>query len=140
NVRCSFIQEANVIAGEDVLVSQSIMHAHVRAGRSVICSGSKGLIVGGVIQAGELVSARIIGNTMSTATSVEVGVKPEHRTELLELRAKVKEDMENLDKTDKALTLLDQMAAAGQLSPDRLALRIKLTATKRQVTSECEEA
>lgn len=139
NVKCSFIQDGNVIAGEDVIVSQSIMHSHVRAEKNVICSGTKGLIVGGLIQAGDLVHARIIGNSMSTATTIEVGVKPEDRALLLELRASLKQFMQNLDKTDKALVILDQMAAAGQLTPDKLALRIKLTASKRQMTSENEQ-
>ncbi|WP_028611011.1 DUF342 domain-containing protein [Paenibacillus harenae] len=139
NVRSSFIQDGNVIAGEDVLVSQSIMHSHVRAGKNVVCSGAKALIVGGLIQAGDLVSARTIGNSMSTATSIEVGVKPEYRTELLELRTKFKQNNENLEKTDKALTILDQLAAAGQLTPDKLGLRIKLTATKRQTVLENDQ-
>ncbi|NIK75597.1 hypothetical protein FHS15_000697 [Paenibacillus castaneae] len=132
NVKCSFIQDGNVIAGNEVLVSQSIMHSHVRAGKNVVCSGAKGLIVGGLVQAGDMVSARIIGNSMSTATAIEVGVNPEYRSELLELRAKLKQNAENMDKSEKALTILDQMAAAGQLTPEKLQLRIKLTATKRQ--------
>lgn len=139
NVRSSFIQEGNVIAGEEVLVSQSIMHSHVKAGKNVICSGAKGLIVGGLVQAGDLVSARTIGNSMSTATTIEVGVKPEHREELLELRGRLKQNMENLDKTEKALTILDQLAAKGQLSPEKMALRIKLTATKRQTILENDQ-
>ncbi|MBD2870712.1 DUF342 domain-containing protein [Paenibacillus arenilitoris] len=139
NVRSSFIQDGNVIAGEDVLVSQSIMHSHVKAGRSVICSGAKALIVGGAVQAGETVTARTIGNSMSTATSIEVGVKPELRSEMIELRTRLKQGVENLDKTDKALTILDQLAASGQLTPDRLALRIKLTATKRQTVAENDQ-
>ncbi|WP_138751563.1 DUF342 domain-containing protein [Paenibacillus sinopodophylli] len=136
NVRSSFIQDSNVMAGEEVLVSQSIMHSQVRAGKNVVCSGAKGLIVGGLVQAGDLVSARTVGNSMSTATTIEVGVNPEFRTELLDLRARVKQYMENLDKTDKALTILDQLAASGQLSPEKLALRIKLTASKRQLVLE----
>ncbi|MCQ6557892.1 DUF342 domain-containing protein [Paenibacillus mendelii] len=136
NVKSSFIQDGNVSAAEDVLVSQSIMHSHVRAGGKVICIGAKGLIVGGSIQAGEGVSARTIGNTMSTATSIEVGVRPELRAELQELRQQLKTTMGNLDKTEKALVLLDQLAAAGQLSSDKMALRIKLTATKRQAVDE----
>ncbi|MUT66380.1 DUF342 domain-containing protein [Paenibacillus sp. NEAU-GSW1] len=138
NVKSSFIQDGNVIAGEDVLVSQSIMHSNVRAGRSVICSGAKGLIVGGVIQAADLVFARVIGNTMSTATTVEVGVRPEFRAELMELRSKLKQNNESLDKTEKALTILDQLAAAGQLTEDKMALRIKLGATKRLAVGENE--
>ncbi|MFB9273584.1 DUF342 domain-containing protein [Cohnella cellulosilytica] len=140
SVRCSFIQEGNVIAGEDVLVPQSIMHSNVRAGKSVKCLGAKGLIVGGTIQAGERVTARMIGNSMSTATVVEVGVRPELRQELGELRATMRQYADSLDKTEKALSMLDQMAAIGQLSGDKLALRVKLTATKRQTTEELQAA
>jgi uncharacterized protein len=136
NVKCSFVQEGNLIAGEDVIVSQSIMHSNVRAGRSVICSGSKGLIVGGLIQAGDRVTARMIGNSMSTATSIEVGVRPELRQELNDLRTAMRQLADNLDKTDKALTLLDQLASTGQLPPDKLALRIKLSATKKQAVDD----
>jgi len=134
-VKSSFIQDATVIA-EEVFVTQSIMHSTVRASKSVICKGTKGLIVGGIIQAGELVSARTIGNSMSTATVIEVGVLPELRNELVQLRAQLRTLNENLDKTDKALILLDQLAAAGQLGPDKVAMRIKLNHTKKQIIEE----
>jgi Predicted polymerase, most proteins contain PALM domain, HD hydrolase domain and Zn-ribbon domain len=138
NVRCSFIQDANVFAGEDIIVSQSIMHSNIRAARSVICYGAKGLIVGGSVQAGEIVKARTIGNTLSTATSIEVGVAPELRAELNQLRSQQRQQSESLDKTNKALALLDQMAAAGQLSGDKLLMRSKLATTKRQTVEEME--
>ncbi|AZN40879.1 DUF342 domain-containing protein [Paenibacillus albus] len=140
NVKSSFIQDGNVTAAEDIMVSQSIMHSHVRAGKSVICSGAKGLVVGGVIQAGDRVIARTIGNTMSTATTIEVGVRPELRSQLLEHRALIKQTNESLDKTEKALTLLDQLAATGQLPPDKMALRVKLNSTKRVAIEEIGRA
>ena len=136
NVKCSFIQDGNITAAEDVLVSQSILHSQVRAGRNIVCSGAKGLVVGGIIQAGERVVARTIGNTMSTATVLEVGVRPELRSELLERRTQLKLLNENLDKTEKALVLLDQLAATGQLQPDKMAMRTKLGSTKRAVLEE----
>ncbi len=139
SIKTSFVQDGNLSAGEDIIVSQSIMHSQVRAGRNVICRGAKGLIVGGVIQAGEKVEARTIGNTMSTVTSIEVGVAPELRNELLELRGRLKTITENMEKTDKALVLLEQLAANGQLSPDKLALKIKLSNTKKQASDELEE-
>lgn len=140
NVRCSFIMEGNVYAGEDVLVSQSIMHSNVRAGRSVVCSGTKGLVVGGIVQAGDKVTARMVGNSMSTATVIEVGVRPDLRQELLELRQQMRSLSENMEKTDKALALLDQMAAVGQLAPDKLAMRVKLNVTKKQSAEEIQTA
>ncbi|MFC7679580.1 DUF342 domain-containing protein [Paenibacillus sp. GCM10028914] len=139
NVKSSFVQDGNVIAGADITISQSIMHSNIRAGQNVICNGAKGLIVGGVVQAGEKVIARTIGNTMSTATVIEVGVLPELRNELSELRTQLKQQVESMDKTDKALYLLNQLAAAGQLSPDKLALRVKLNVTKKSNMSEQNE-
>lgn len=132
NLRCSFIQDGQAFAAEDILVSLSIMHSNLRAGRNIICGGAKGLLVGGVVQAGELVQARTIGNSMSTATTIEVGVHPEQRSRLTDLRKQARANAESLDKAEKALAILDQMAAAGQLTPDRMAMRIKLAATKRQ--------
>ncbi|GKU78652.1 DUF342 domain-containing protein [Paenibacillus sp. L3-i20] len=140
NVKSSFIQDGNVYAGEDVLVSQSIMHSAVKAGRNVICSGAKGLIVGGMVQAGEVVLARTMGNAMSTATTIEVGVNPQLREELLELRSTIKQSIESNEKSEKALAILDQLASAGQLTPDRLALRTKLNATKRQSVTMIDES
>ncbi|KWX75608.1 DUF342 domain-containing protein [Paenibacillus jilunlii] len=131
NVKVSFIQDGNVVAGEDVIVSQSVMHSNIRAGRDVLCNGAKGLIVGGIVQAGERVVARTIGNTMSTATAIEVGVVPELRNEINELRQELRHLLENEDKTNKALYLLNQLANNGQLSPDKVALRVKLNATKQ---------
>ena len=74
DVKSSFIQDGNVIAGASVFVSQSIMHSNIRAVQNIECNGMKGLVVGGILQAGEKVVARTIGNSMSTATVVEVGV------------------------------------------------------------------
>ncbi|MCR8642165.1 FapA family protein [Paenibacillus sp. N1-5-1-14] len=139
NVKSSFIQDAYIEAGGNITASQSIMHSTILAGNSVLCSGAKGLIVGGTIQAGEIVTCRTMGNMMSTTTVVEVGVLPEQRNELVRLKAQLKVAMDNLDKTNKALAMLDQMAMVGQLSADKMALRIKLSNTKKQVFTEQHE-
>ncbi|KOP67661.1 polymerase [Bacillus sp. FJAT-18019] len=136
DVKSSFIQDGNVIAGASVFVSQSIMHSNIRAAQNIECNGTKGLVVGGILQAGEKVVARTIGNSMSTATVIEVGVLPELRNELADLRAQLKLSVESMDKTDKALYLLNQLASSGQLSTDKLALRVKLNATKKSNMAE----
>ncbi|TJY43580.1 DUF342 domain-containing protein [Cohnella pontilimi] len=140
NIRCSFIQEGNVYAAEEIIVHQSIMHSNIRSGKNVICNGPKGLVVGGLVQAGERVIARTIGNSMSTATAIEVGVQPELRQELVDLKKQLNELRENIDKSDKALALIDQLAVTGQLSSDKLALRTKLSATKKQSTEQIQIA
>jgi uncharacterized protein (DUF342 family) len=136
NVKCSFIQDATVEAGEAVIVSQSIMHSNIRAGKTVTCKGTKGLIVGGIVQAGDRVVVRTVGNSMSTNTTIEVGVLPELRNEMIALRGQLRGISESLEKSDKALALLDQLAAAGQLGADKVALRIKLNHTKKQALED----
>jgi uncharacterized protein len=136
NVKSSFIQDGNVEAGVNVYVSQSIMHSNVRAGADILCDGAKGLIVGGHLQAGETVLARTIGNPMSTTTTIEVGVLPELRNELTTLRGQLKELVAGLDKTEKALVLLDQLASQGTLTTDKLAMRSRLTLSKKSSMRE----
>lgn len=136
NVKCAYIQDGIVEAAEDVIVTQSIMHSTVRAGSSVICNGPKGLIVGGTTQAGVRVLSRTIGNSMSTTTVIEVGVLPELRNELISLRTSLKTQTDGLQKTEKALVLLDQLAASGQLSSEKFAMRIKLQHSKRQAAED----
>lgn len=136
NVKSSFIQDATIEVAGELKVSQSIMHSTIRAGKAVDCNGAKGLIVGGTIQAGERVTARTIGNSMSTATVIEVGVLPELRNEIIHLRNQLRVYLDNMDKTDKALTLLDSLAASGQLTPDKVAMRVKLNHTKKQAIDE----
>jgi uncharacterized protein (DUF342 family) len=140
HVKCSFIQEGYVVAGEEVSVSQSIMHSNIRAGTNVVCNGTKGLIVGGNIQAGERVIARTVGNSMSTVTNIEVGVVPALRNELVDLRNQLKLQIENVEKTEKALTLLNQLAALGKLSPDKLAMRVKLNIAQKSQVKEQSQA
>lgn len=140
HLHCTFMQDANVEAGEDIEVSQAILHSKVKAGRSVNCTAGRGLIIGGSIQAGEWIAANTIGNPTNTVTVLEVGVAPELRNELQELNASVKSLSEHLKKTEQALHFLDQMAAAGTITPERQELRTKLMSTKRATESELETA
>lgn len=60
NVLCKFIENAKVISGGYV-DSEAILHSQVDAYSDVIVDGKKGFITGGIIRAGNLVSAKTIG-------------------------------------------------------------------------------
>jgi uncharacterized protein (DUF342 family) len=137
NVKTSFIQNGNVTAGNDVLVSQSIMFSHVRAGKNIICNGPKGIIIGGVMQAGEKIVARVIGNSSSTPTSLEVGVKPELRAELSAIMKELHTLYENMRKTDQGLSVLTHlMQVHGELPAEKKVMQIKLTNTRLVLEKE----
>ncbi|WP_400162999.1 DUF342 domain-containing protein [Brevibacillus sp. TJ4] len=140
NVKTSFIQNANVNAGNDVIVSQSIMFSTVRAGRQIVCNGAKGFIIGGVLQAGEKISARVFGNTSATPTVLEVGVKPELRTELAEITKQLQNLYENLRKTDQGLTVINQiLQTSGDLPSDKRVMQVKLTNTRLVLEKEAKD-
>lgn len=130
DVKTGFIQSAVVKAENDIIVSQVIMHSQVSAGRDIICRATKGLIVGGTVQAGEKVVAKIIGNMTNTPTTIEVGANPKLRDELNKLKAELKEHVDSLEKSDQGLRFIDQLAIQGKLTADKRAMQIKFTNTK----------
>ncbi|MGG3489075.1 FapA family protein [Brevibacillus choshinensis] len=139
NIRTSFIQNANVTAGNQVIVSQSIMFSTVRAGKQIICKGAKGIIIGGVLQAGEKIVARVFGNSSATPTVLEVGVKPELRQELVQIQKELQLVYENLRKTDQGLSVMNQiLQTSGELPADKRMLQIKLTNTRLVLEKECK--
>ncbi|OEF99707.1 hypothetical protein BHF71_07725 [Vulcanibacillus modesticaldus] len=140
NFQASFILDGDVHAGEDVIVSTSIMHSNVSAGKRIICKGSKGIIVGGKVQAGDSVTADVVGNELATSTIVEVGIDPELRKELNEILSEKKELGNSLDKVTKGMRLLEQMEKMGKtLPPDRKMLKIKLIDQKLVIERRVKE-
>lgn len=127
NFKSSYILDGDVHAYDTIEVTQSIMHSQVSAGNKVICKGSKGLIVGGKIQAGAKVEAVIIGNELATGTIIEVGINPQLRLEMEELKQKKKELNYSLDQVTKGLNILERMArTTNGLTNDKKELQLKL--------------
>ena len=139
NVRTSFIQNANVTAGNQVIVSQSIMFSTVRAGKQIICNGPKGIIIGGLLQAGEKIAARVFGNASATPTVLEVGVKPELRQELANIQKELHQVHENLRKTDQGLSVINQiLQVTGDLPAEKRVMQVKLTNTRLVLEKEAK--
>jgi uncharacterized protein (DUF342 family) len=150
DVHTTYIHSAHVFAEDNVFVTQSIMHSDIKAGKSIVCNSDKGRIIGGQLQAGESLTARNIGNTMSTPTVVEVGILPRLRDDFLRSKQQLNECQQNKQKTEQAIQLLGQMAkSSGSLPPDKMAmykkckeslslLEIKITELQTQI-SELDE-
>jgi uncharacterized protein (DUF342 family) len=140
SVRSRFLQGAHVEAGVDVIIRDSIMHCHISAGNNVLMESQKSVIVGGVVRAGHEVRSRNIGSPMATPTEIEVGVHPHLRQEMQELHQKLKDLHQNMDKTKKALNLLEQMISHGKaLPPEKESLHKNLTHTYEHYLQEEEE-
>lgn len=121
-----FMEHARVSAGGNVTIKEAIMYCQVNCDRKITVVSGKGLIVGGLLRCGEEISTKIIGSKFGTLTEVEIGVKPKAKMEFQELEEKLKENKANLDKAQKAVTLLERTP---QLPPDRQAMYQNLLKT-----------
>ncbi|MDI3280800.1 MAG: FapA family protein [Bacillota bacterium] len=125
NVVARFLEHAIVQAGEEVLVEEAILYSQVQAGRKIDVRGKRGRIVGGLLRAGELVRAKVIGSKLATKTEIEVGIQPEHREELNKLNASLAEKERQLDQLNKALNTLKNALAAGKIFSEEETARMQ---------------
>jgi uncharacterized protein len=136
NVVAKFIENATVIAGEDILVNDSVLNSRISAAKRVIVEGKRGLIVGGKIMAGEEIRAKVIG-TQASRTELEVGVNPMLREEYQNIRRNFKKVEVSLDKAQKALTILKSMDQSS-MSQNKKEMLLRLTKTRFQLIGQSE--
>lgn len=137
NVTAKFIENASVIAGNDVVVNDVILHSKIQAGKKVIVEGRRGLIAGGTIMAGEEIRAKNAGTYMATVTELEVGANPQLRDEYQNLRKEIKKVEQNLDQAVKALNILKSMEQ-DKLPPDKREMLLKLTKAQFHLVGQAE--
>jgi uncharacterized protein (DUF342 family) len=126
-ITARFIENARVMAGGDVTVSDAIFQSIVWSGASVRCEGRKGTIVGGKIQARDEISARVIGSTLATQTNLEVGIDPALREEYRILMGEYRDKKKALELAAQNLQSMQQLARSPEnLSSSRRLVLIKL--------------
>lgn len=91
-----FLENTKVAAGGYV-EAEAIVNSRVSAGNEVRVEGKKGVIVGGCVQAGRKLTAKVIGGGMGASTILEVGVNPLLKTQYNRMR----KALEDLNKTVK---------------------------------------
>jgi uncharacterized protein (DUF342 family) len=106
NIIAKFIQNATVITEKDIIVQEGILHSHLMAGGKISCKGKRGQIVGGTIQAAQLISAKVIGSQANPQTDLIVGVNPKILKQIGEYEGKKNENQTKLDQLSKTLKTL----------------------------------
>ena len=137
NVVAKFIENAQVVAGEEVIVSEAILHSKVSAGKRIIVDGKRGMVIGGTITAGEEIRSKSLGTHMATNTEVEVGVNPMLREEHQALKRDLRKQELSLDQTQKALALL-RSRDLNSLPPEKRDIMLKMTKAQFQLTGQVE--
>ncbi|KGX88612.1 DUF342 domain-containing protein [Pontibacillus marinus] len=72
DVRAGYLNQANVEAGRDILIENSIVHSQCVAREHIYCQN--GNVIGGALSAGLTIEAKDIGNRMNTPTELYFGV------------------------------------------------------------------
>ncbi|MFN2268590.1 MAG: DUF342 domain-containing protein, partial [Desulfonatronovibrio sp.] len=81
--RCKFAENANIQAGDNVVFSSNLNNCNVNCMGSIIANG-KGIIMGGVLQAGKNIEVGQIGSDYGIKTEIFVGPKPKNLKKLAE--------------------------------------------------------
>ncbi|PKL25532.1 MAG: polymerase [Spirochaetae bacterium HGW-Spirochaetae-3] len=120
NVWAKFIENAQVNAGENVIVTTSIINSDVTAERRIVCSGQKhASIIGGRYRACEEINAKSIGSPSGGAeTILEVGSDPKSKVKMDELDVKLKTLQRQIDELDKNIYTLNETKRQRKTLPD----------------------
>jgi len=102
------------------------MESYIKAGGNIKVSDRKALMVGGTIQAGQEVEAKVIGSQLATQTIVEVGVNP-HLREEYQILNRVKGDKKKIMDT---LNHNLQVFQRSGISPENLSERKRMELIK----------
>ncbi len=94
NIIANFVENAKLIAGEDIIIKNGIIGSDIYAANSVSVINSKSKIVESIIKAGKGVSAFNIGSRFSSNTKIITGIDPEKEKEYLNVKKVLKSKIE----------------------------------------------
>lgn len=133
-----FIENSVVSSGADVIVSEAIMHSKVNAAATVKVGG-KGVIVGGVVRAGEEINCKIVGSNLATVTELEAGTSPELRQEYNRLINEKQAKQADFDKGSQALKYLKGIKdIIGNLTSEQMNILLKVNNSQINLRKELE--
>jgi len=140
SVWSSFINNASVDAGENVIVSDGIVNAHVNAAGRILCKGKRARIVGGTLQAAEEINAATLGSSGGAETILKVGYDPNAKQEMDDLMTRQEELDREQSETDRNLQgLMKQKRARKKLSSDKESLFLELRQRHNDLIDEMEK-
>lgn len=106
NISARFVENSKLEAGQDIIIKEAVMQSNISAGGKVYVTGPRATIVGGIVQAGNMVEAKIIGSQLATQTVFEVGINPKLRAEyknLTQSQKQMQKEFETINSSLKAI-------------------------------------
>ena len=139
DIVAKFIQNS-IVEAKGCLYTEAIMHSQVEAGDSVIVEVNKGLIVGGTVQAINLISAKIIGSPMSTATTVKISMTLSLQHQYNTTKSELGKKRQQLDQVTKNISFIKEKLAKGEMVPKARLEQVKpMTSLKNKLGLEIDQ-
>lgn len=102
DIQAGYLNQANVEAGRDILIENSIVHTQCVAREHIYCQN--GNVIGGSLSAGLTIEAKDVGNRMNTPTELFFGVNKK----IVEKEKALQTRKETLTDSLQKLTLIGQ--------------------------------
>lgn len=135
-----FVENAQVEVEGDVIISEAIIQSLVKSNNCIRVEGRKGVIVGGTLQAGEEISARVIGSALSPQTILEVGLNPQLREERRLLNQDYQEKKKAFDNINQYLHSYQKATISTENMPNKRKIALaRLLSEYKVLKEELEE-
>ncbi|MCL1818494.1 MAG: FapA family protein [Spirochaetaceae bacterium] len=139
SVWSKFIENADVEAGDLVVVSDGIINSRIIANRKIICKGKRASIVGGHCMAAEEIDAKALGSIAGSETILEVGFDPKSKENLDKLEVKAQELEKQLEEVNLNLGTLEALRKKTKLPEDKQQYYKELSTRKGELSAAIEE-
>jgi len=139
NIVAKFIQNS-IVEAKGCLYTEAIMHSKVEVDDSVVVEINKGMIVGGTVQATNLISAKTIGSPMNTVTNIQISMALSSHHRHSTAQATLNQKRKQLGQVDKNIGFIHNKLAQGQVIPQARLVKVKqMIALKEQLSEEIQK-
>jgi uncharacterized protein (DUF342 family) len=141
SVWSKFIENADVEAGEFIVVSDGIINSRIIANKKVLCKGKRASIVGGHLRAAEEINAKTLGSVAGSETVLEVGYDPKSKAMFDEMETQYQDLEKQLDDVNLNLGTLENLQKVKRVLPeDKQAYFDELSSRKKELQEEIGKA
>lgn len=109
DIRAAFAENAVIESDRDIYIQDVALHSNISAGKRIFLEDKRGMVTGGLMEAGEEIRCKIIGNTAFVVTRMAVGVNPQLQKRYRELCQEYKESKQRLKQITQMLNTLGKI-------------------------------
>ena len=136
-VMAKFCDNQSIKAGNDILITDFVMHCNIETKGQLIVSNQNGIIIGGDIFAVKGVEAKVIGNNEGVYTKIFAGIDKETREKIDEKKVQLSKNIKNKEEIEKALEILHkEKSRRKKLPKEKEQLLEKINMAKEKVDED----